>query len=177
PCYFPFSYPVDEVLAINRLALGHGIEVHSCGIDDNGGGILFLGVSGAGKSTMSKQWDQEEGVTVLSDDRIIITPRDGNFWIHGTPWHGDAGLADPAGVPLKAVFFIEHAETNNAGRLGPGQVASRILARSFPTFWNKEGMQFTAGLATEIALGVPGYELGFVPEQAAVEYVRSLIRR
>ncbi|MHB1325813.1 MAG: hypothetical protein ACYDGS_08750 [Thermoleophilia bacterium] len=177
--YFPLNYPLDEVLAVNRLALGHGIEVHACGIDDHGQGILFLGVSGAGKSTISKLWDAEDGVLVLSDDRIIITVRDGGYWIHGTPWHGDAGLADPGGVPLKAIFFISHAPENKADNeaspLGAGQCASRLLARSFPTFWNRDGMQFSADLAAGIASHTPAFSLEFVPEVSVLSYVRNLV--
>ncbi len=175
PNYFPFSYPLDEVLAVNRLALGHGIEVHACGISDHGRGLLFLGVSGAGKSTMSRLWDAGEEVVVLSDDRIIITPRDGRFWIHGTPWHGDAGLADPGGVPLAAIFFLSHGETNTVSSLSPAQTASRLMARSFPTFWNQEGLGFSTGIATDVALTVPGRELEFVPGPETVDYVRRLL--
>ena len=175
PGYFPFTYPLDEVLSVNLLARGHGLEVHASGVSDGGAGVLFLGVSGSGKSTFSRLWDADERVTVLSDDRIIITQRDGGFWIHGTPWHGDAGLADPAGVPLKAVFFIGHADANSASRLKPAQVASRLMARSFPTFWNEEGMNFSTGLAAGLAQALPGYQMGFVPEPDAVEYVRNII--
>jgi hypothetical protein len=83
--------------------------------------------------------------------------------------------ADPAGVPLKAVFFIGHADANSAVRLTAAQVASRLMARSFPTFWNEEGMNFSTGLAVGLALALPGYQMGFVPEPAAVEYVRNII--
>ena len=173
--YFPMNYPLDEVVAVNRLAFGHGIEVHASGISDSGRGILFLGVSGSGKSTMSRLWDEDKDVTVLSDDRIIITPRQDGFWIHGTPWHGDAGLADPAGVRLEAIFFIGHAPENRAAPIGAGHAASQMLARSFPTFWRKEGMQYSAGLTAEIAQSVPRFQFDFAPGRPAVEYVRELL--
>src|SRR5581483_12094600 len=50
---FPLEYPTDELLITNYLALhGLGVEVHGCGlIDSAAGGQLFLGHSGAGKST------------------------------------------------------------------------------------------------------------------------------
>lgn len=179
PGYFPLNYPLDEVVAVNRLSRRHGIEFHSSGIDDNGHGILFLGVSGAGKSTISKLWDAEESVLVLSDDRIIVTERDGGYWMHGTPWHGDAGLADPGGVPLKAIFFISHAPenktVNEVSSLGAAQCASRLLARSFPTFWNRDGMQFSADFAAGIASQTPAFSLEFVPDASVLGYVRNLL--
>ncbi len=175
PGFFPFSYPLDEVVVVNRLGLGHGLEVHAAGIDVDGAGILFLGASGAGKSTLSRLWEAEGAAAVLSDDRIIITRRgEGGFNIHGTPWHGEAGLAAAAGAPLKSIFFLKQAAANSHQSLGPAQIASRILATCFPTFWNETGMQFSAGLAAEIAQAVPGYELGFTPGPAAVEHVRNI---
>lgn len=175
PGYFPLNYPIDEVLAINRISQGHGLEVHACGLSDNGRGILFLGISGTGKSTTSRIWDKRDEVLVLSDDRIIITAQDDAFWIHGTPWHGDAGIADPSGVQLSAIFFISHAERNNARPISPAMAASQLLARSFPTYWNREGMEFSAQLAGDLAQKLPAYELEFSPGPEVVDYVRGLL--
>lgn len=175
PGYFPLNYPIDEVLAINRIARGHGLEVHACGLSDRGRGLLFLGVSGMGKSTTSRIWDEQEDVLVLSDDRIIITDQDDSFWIHGTPWHGDAGIADPSGVPLEAIFFISHAEENKARSISHAIAASQLLARSFPTYWNREGMEFSAELAGKLAQALPAFELEFTPGPEVIDYVRGLL--
>ena len=175
PGYFPLNYPIDEVLAINRISRGHGLEVHACGLSDHGRGILFLGVSGTGKSTTARVWDQLEEVLVLSDDRIIITNQDGLFWIHGTPWHGDAGIADPSGVPLSAIFFISHAEETLARPISPVLAASQLIARSFPTYWNREGMEFSTELAGNLVQQLPAYELAFKPEPGIVDYVRGIL--
>lgn len=163
------------MLAINRISRGHGLEVHACGLSDHGRGILFLGVSGTGKSTTARVWDQLEEVLVLSDDRIIITNQDGLFWIHGTPWHGDAGIADPSGVPLSAIFFISHAEETLARPISPVLAASQLIARSFPTYWNREGMEFSAELAGNLVQQLPAYELAFKPEPGIVDYVRGIL--
>src|SRR5207237_1422736 len=49
------------------------IELHGCGIVGPGGASnLFVGHSGAGKSTTTRLWTALGGVEVLSDDRIIV---------------------------------------------------------------------------------------------------------
>ena len=69
----PICYPLDELLLVNVLARGRGAEIHACGIiDSNGHGHLFAGQSGAGKTTIARIWEGEPGVTILSDDRIIL---------------------------------------------------------------------------------------------------------
>jgi hypothetical protein len=76
----PLEYPLDELLITNYLARGRGVEVHACGVvDSREKGYLFLGPSGGGKSTMARQWQGRPGVTVLSDDRIILRQRGGDF--------------------------------------------------------------------------------------------------
>jgi len=70
---YPLEYPLDELLFINFLSLGGGVEIHACGVIDSlGRGHLFAGQSGAGKTTMAKLWQDEAGITVLSDDRIVL---------------------------------------------------------------------------------------------------------
>ena len=69
----PLEYPLDELLLQGLLARGRGAEIHACGIADGSGrGLLFVGQSGAGKTTMARLWEGERGITVLSDDRIIL---------------------------------------------------------------------------------------------------------
>jgi hypothetical protein len=69
----PLSYPLDELLIMHRLTQEKAIELHGCGIvRPDGTGNLFVGHSGAGKSTTTRLWTSLEEVEVLSDDRIIV---------------------------------------------------------------------------------------------------------
>jgi hypothetical protein len=69
----PLEYPLDELLIVHRLTQEGAIEFHSCGIvKSDGTGNLFVGHSGAGKSTTTRLWTAREDVEVLSDDRIIV---------------------------------------------------------------------------------------------------------
>jgi len=72
------SYPLDELLIMHRLTEEKAIELHGTGIvRPNGEANLFVGHSGAGKSTTTRLWTAVEDVEVLSDDRIIVR-RDGS---------------------------------------------------------------------------------------------------
>jgi len=73
PSAAPLDYPLDELLIMHRLTQEKAIELHACGIvRANGTGNLFVGHSGAGKSTTTRLWTEREDVKVLSDDRIIV---------------------------------------------------------------------------------------------------------
>jgi len=174
-CPFPLRYPLAEVLMINLLARQRGLLVHAFAVSDSGRGLLFAGVSTAGKSTSARLWRDRPGVTLLSDDRVVLRPgTDGRFWIYGTPWHGDAGVASPHGVPLDEIFILEHASCNKAVRLSPLQAVQKLLVRAFPPLWDAAGMDFTLSLLAKVCSTRPCYTLGFVPDARVVDYVRSI---
>lgn len=167
----PLEYPLDELLMVNLLSLERGVMVHACGISKHGGGVIFAGPSGAGKSTIANLWKDKEGVAVLNDDRIIIREIDGCFWMYGTPWHGGAKLFSPEGVPLEKILFIKHAPKNILTRLGRLEAISRLLVCSFLPFWDPSEMECSLRFCDELSQKTPCYELGFVPEEDALDFV------
>lgn len=168
----PLGYPLEEVLTVNLLARGRGVLLHASAVRDGERGFLFSGVSGAGKSTMASLWEGRPGVKLLSDDRVIVREREGRFWAYGTPWHGSGRIASPERMPLDAIYVLRHASENWAVGLHPLDAASRLLVRSFPTFWDAEGMAFTLRFLADLCRTVPCHDLGFVPGEEAVEYLR-----
>ena len=145
---------------------------HACGIDDEGRGYLFAGNSTHGKTTMARQWKGQ--ATVLNDDRIVIREREGQYWIYGTPWHGELDQVAPHGVPLEKIFFLNHGAENTASQVAGVTAASKLLARAFPPLWDEAGMEFTLGFCDDLVASVPCYELDFVPRGEIVDYVRCL---
>ncbi|MCG2703537.1 MAG: hypothetical protein L6366_04095 [Candidatus Omnitrophica bacterium] len=175
PLLNPLEYPVDEVLMLHLLARGRGVLFHSCGIDFRGKGILFIGVSGTGKSTTANIWGADKDATVLSDDRIIVRRPGRRFLMYGTPWHGDSRHCAQAEVPLEKVFFLKHAPENYIIPLNDINAVSRLLVCSFPTFWDKKGMEFTLDFCAEFVRHRPCFELGFLPDESVLDFVKSRI--
>jgi hypothetical protein len=98
----PLEYPLDELLVASILARGGGVELHGCGIVVDGRGYLFVGQSGAGKTTTARIWLAETAATILSDDRIIVRPSPGAAR-HPLPagrgegaWSGDDAVQAPS---------------------------------------------------------------------------------
>lgn len=169
-----FCYPLVELLVINALSKGKGIMLHACGVNDHGKGYIFTGRSGAGKSTLAQLWSASEGVSVLSDERVIVRQHDGRLWVYGTPWYGDAKIASPEAVPLERIFVIEHGTKNQAVPLKRSLAVSELFARSFPTFWDAEGLAFTLAFLEQIIQMIPSYALNFVPDTEVIDFVRCV---
>jgi len=172
---YPLEYPLDELLFINFLSLGRGVEVHALGlVDSDGVGRLFLGQSTAGKTTMARLWGDDPGVTILSDDRIILRKMDNQIWMYGTPWHGEAGFAEPTRAPLNKVYFLRKGMKNQVSLLKEVESASRFFSCCFPLFYNRKAVDFTLRFFDDVVKNVPCYELSFLPNKTCIEFLRGV---
>jgi len=169
----PLGYPLNQVLMILLLSRRKGVIFHACGIDDDGSGYLFLGHSGDGKSTMAKLWF-ENRATILNDDRMVIREREGEFWMYGTPWHGDFKEWSPYGMVIRKMFFLCRGSENVAVPKQGAEAVSMMLARAFPPIWDEAGMAYTVDFCHGLVSKVPCYQLNFVPDKAVLEFVRSM---
>ena len=171
----PLEYPLDELLIVGLLGKGRGVEVHACGIvDDLGQGHLFVAQSGGGKSTIARIWEDEPGITILSDDRIILREEEKTFWMYGTPWHGDAALASPERAPLERVYFLKRGQKNDLRPYNEASATGRLFSCSFPPFYNPDGIHFTLGFLEQVTTKVPCYGFRFVPNRQAVHFIQGL---
>ena len=170
---YPMEYPFDEVLMIHRLACGYGLEVHAVGlVDETRCGHLFLGHSGAGKSTTARLWLNQPGVQILSDDRIILRAHGEKIFMYGTPWHGDAGISSPDCAAVTNIYFLEQYRHNEILPLAPGVAAAELFARSFVPRHCAQGLEFSLSFMERVTRQIPCNILRFVPQLSAVEAIR-----
>jgi hypothetical protein len=180
----PLDYPLDELLIMHRLTQEEAIELHGCGIvRADGAGDLFVGHSGAGKSTTTRLWSECEDVVVLSDDRIIVR-RDAvnsaemsgadEVRMYGTPWHGDAAYALPDSAPLARIFVLEHGHGNVLTPLSPSDAVAELFARSFVPFHRHEYVESALGFLENLAQVIPCYRYAFEPDARAIETIQKL---
>ena len=170
----PLEYPLDELLFINHLGLEQGVELHACGVVDSlGKGHLFLGESGAGKTTTARLWQDEPGIIILSDDRIILRKIDNQIWMYGTPWHGEAAFASPKRAPLTRAYFLRKGAQNNLLRLRMVESMGNFFTCCFPPLYNRRALDSMMNFLSEVVSAVPCCELSFLPEKRVVQFVQQ----
>jgi len=172
----PYFGPTLELLLIHYLAQARGVILHACGIIIENRGILFLGESGAGKSTLARMWDQEDGVDILSDDRVIVRKQGRDFRVYGTPWHGEAAFGSPREARLERIFFLSHGIENSVKEVKGLTPVSHLLTCSFPPLWDSRGMEFVLEFFNQLAALVPCQELSFRPEKSALALVKKITK-
>jgi hypothetical protein len=169
----PLGWPLYQILVIYLLSQGRGILFHACGIDDRGNGVLFLGNSGHGKSTMGKLW-LEKQCTILNDDRIVVREKSDQFLMYGTPWHGTLAEWTLEELPIRKIFFLNPSGKNSVIPKQGAEAVSKLITRSFPPFWDEKGMAYTMGLCHRLVDKIPCYELRFEPDERIVDFVRGM---
>jgi hypothetical protein len=170
----PLDYPLDELMVAHLLGRGRGVELHSCGIiDRDGRGQLFVGQSGAGKSTTARVWLAEGDYEIVSDDRVIIRFIDGEWRMFGTPWHGEAELSSASSAPLAAIHLLDQAKRTELVALPPAQAAARLFSCSFPPFYDAEALAATLGILDRLVAEVPVRALRFVPDRSVIDCIQS----
>ncbi len=172
-------YDFLQVLLINYFALNKkGIFVHSIGVKDlDGKGLLFIGKSGAGKSTTARLWHKYSKAMVLNDDRMIVRGLNGKFSIYGSPWHGDFNdylKSHIESAMLDKLFFISHAPLNTARCISQKEAFNLLYPALFPTFWDKVCLENVVSFCRNLVEDVSCFSLGFVNDEKIIEFVRKI---
>jgi hypothetical protein len=173
PLHALTTFPSDQILLARILADRQACMVHASGIIVDGQGLLFVGHSDAGKSTMIKLL-RGQG-EILCDDRIIVRRWPEGFAMHGTWSHGELPDVSPAGAPLRAILYLDQATTNElipisdkVERLG-GVLSHVVRPLVTADWWEK-----TLDVAGRIAAEVPAYRLRFDLSGQVVDLLKQL---
>lgn len=170
----PLDYPLDEVIIAHLLGRGRGVELHGCGIiDRDGRGQLFVGQSGAGKTTTARLWLSDGDYEIVSDDRVIVRFVEGEWRMYGTPWHGEAELSAALSAPLAAIHLLVQAARTELVALPPAQAAALLFGCTFPPFYDAPAVAFTLECLDRIVHDIPVRALRFVPDRSVIDCVRS----
>ncbi|MES2937494.1 MAG: hypothetical protein V4864_07410 [Pseudomonadota bacterium] len=159
-------YSIDSVLRIVHtliLAMRGGCLVHSASAVRGGKAYLFAGVSGAGKTTISRLAPRD--VKVLTDEVSYVCREPAGYRAYGTPFAGELGRPGAnVDAPLAGVFLLAQGPENRIDPVPPAQAARAMLGN---TLFFAQDAALVRGVfdgALDLVQSVPVRQLTFVPD-------------
>jgi hypothetical protein len=166
-------YSIDAVLRIVHtlvLARQGGFLMHSASAVRNGRAFLFAGVSGAGKTTISRLAPPD--ATLLTDEISYVRKLDNGYVAFGTPFTGElAKLGENVSAPVAALYLLAQGPENRIDPITPGEAARSLLANVLFFAEDEELVQSTFHSAFEFVNRVPVSRLTFVPDARVWELI------
>lgn len=173
----PFCFPLDRILLMYHLAYRGGMFVHAAGGVAGQAGYIFPGRSGAGKSTLAENMAAGRNIKIYSDERVAVRDDDGITFFYGTPWAGDAGVAENRRAPLKGIFFIRQGG-KNAVREIDREASLRMLLPVISVPWyDEKTMSGILRYCEKVLSMVPSHEFILTQDIEAVRYLERFIGR
>ena len=152
-----------------------GFLLHAASAICNGRAYLFSGVSGAGKTTMTRLAPPD--ITLLTDEISYLRPSAGGYSAFGTPFAGELAKAgENCTAPVAALFFLEQGPENRVDELPPAEAVRRLM-RNILFFAEDQGLvEKLLATACDFVSRVPIRRLTFYPDARVWDLVRNFDR-
>src|SRR5450631_463365 len=166
-------YSVDTVLRIVHsliLAQEGGFLLHAASAVRGGRAFLFSGVSGAGKTTISRLAPSD--VILLTDEISYIKPEGGMYRAFGTPFAGElAKLGENISAPVSTVFLLEKGPKNRIEPVPPDEAVRKLLRNILFFAEDSELVNLVFQSACRFCQKVPMRKLVFTPDERVWEII------
>ncbi|MFZ0686859.1 MAG: hypothetical protein WAM89_15055 [Terriglobales bacterium] len=168
-------YSLDAVLRILHsliLAKRGGFLLHAASAVCDGRAYLFSGVSGAGKTTMTRL--APEGITLLTDEISYVRPSPGGYSAYGTPFAGELAKAgENCNAPISALFFLEQGPENRVDDLSSADAVRRLMRNILFFAEDQSLVEKLFATACDFVDRVPIRRLTFYPDARVWDLVRN----
>ncbi len=153
-----------------------GTLIHATGLERQGRGYLFLGESGAGKSTIARMLTEgRKEVKLFNDDLMALAIREGAVYLHSTPWTSVPGTTvNPGEVPLSLAFILRKGTPLHFEPVAKNLKVDSLLPHMPWMGRSQEMAQRYLEVSSTICQRVPIYYMWFSPEDQPWEEIEKL---
>jgi hypothetical protein len=166
-------YSIDSVLRIVHtllLACQNGFLLHAASGIRNGKAFLFAGVSGAGKTTISRLAPAD--VILLTDEISYVRKQGDGYTAFGTPFTGELAKAgENVSAPVEALYLLVKGPENRIEPIVSGEAVRSLLANTLFFAQEEEFVRAAFHSAFEFVSRVPVLRLTFVPDSRVWELI------
>ncbi len=163
----PMEYPLDGLILYYLTVIHGDIMIHASGVNNVGHGYLFSGVSGKGKSTMAKLWENS-GAKIIHDDRLILRKTASGYIMYNTPVYNND---EPNESPLNKIFIIDHGNENKLVPVRGATAVSLVMANCIQHNWGSDMIARLLGSISIMCGTIPAVRLNFKPDRSIIDHI------
>ena len=173
---FAINNALTILYAFRTASMGT-LEMHSSVVIRDGKGYMFLGKSGTGKSTHSRQWlETFPGTELLNDDNPVIRADEAGIRVYGTPWSGKTPCYRKLDVPVGAIVRIRQSPENKATRLGLVEAYASVYSSCSGLKAERKIADGLHATLEQVVTTVPCFVLDCRPDHEAAEVCYEAVR-
>lgn len=185
-----YNWHTNTILPLNKIAninvftnqifyshavKKHIIQMHSSIVDYNGKGLIFLGPSGIGKTTMAELWNRYRKAKILNGDMTFVQNGESQIIGWGTPWHGSSIYCENSKVSIRALIILKQSSVNIIRELRDFEKTQTVSNNIIYPRWLENGMELCLETLDHLLSKIPVYELSCRPDEEAVELTEKTI--
>lgn len=164
------------VMYMATFSTASTLLMHASVVRHDGKANLFLGSSGTGKSTHSRLWlENIEGCDQINDDNPVLRLMDDGLRVFGTPWSGKTPCYRNVDAPVRAIVRLEQAPENKITRLKGLAAYAAVLPSASSIKWDRKLAESLSSTVEKIAMTVPVWHLGCLPDPDAAFTCRNAL--
>jgi hypothetical protein len=157
-----------RIAASVALARRGALILHASAIEHAGRALVFTGVSGAGKSTISAMLDGVGGARKIGDELLVLarsTDSGTGAWsVYVPPYLGPAGISHGAHAPLAAIHFLVQAPHHARTPVAPTAALRELLRHVLVYVAEHRTADHVLALAADLTRQVSCHRLEFAKD-------------
>ena len=167
-------YSADTLLrVVHSVALAErgGFLVHAASAVRNGRAFLFAGVSGAGKTTLTRLAPAD--ARILTDEISYVVKEPQGYRAYGTPFAGEfARVGESISAPIAGLFLLEKADGNALNEIEDVRAASGLMRNILFLAQDDSLVRSVFHAAADFVSTIPVRVMRFTPDGRAWEMIQ-----
>lgn len=154
----------------------HRFLLHAALCEKEGKAILFIGESGAGKSTQARLWQEHRSFSVLNGDRAVLEQTPDGFLAHGSPWAGSSGIYENRSAAVRLAALPRKAEENSAALCSLSDGFAAVFPHIALGRRDLSTVERAMELCADLVKRVPVAVLNCRPDEGAVKSLEEVLK-
>ncbi|SDB12233.1 hypothetical protein [Eubacterium oxidoreducens] len=152
------------------------IVLHSSHLKIGERGLVFSGVSGAGKSTQAELWEKMCGAQVLNGDRSALRKIDGVWQVCGCPMCGSSNIHRKGRESLYAIVMLHQGTDNALKQLKGAQAFREVMPQITTPLYHKEYANRVMNKIEDLISSIPVYQYTCTKDETAVQVLKEALQ-